>query len=183
MSTRIALSGSAGTGKTTLGRALGEALGLPYVDEGMRERIARGLQPARLTQEQYEDLIVELWEEQQALLSTLGEGFVADRSACDFAAFWLHYGSLHDRARTESVMARILDSANDYDRVVLLPWGVVPIESDGVRSTDRWLQFRFQALVEGLHERYTPSERLLRVPADVDGVEARRAWVLDRLTR
>ena len=40
---RIALCGSAGTGKTTLGRALAEELDLPYIEEGMRRRLEGGL--------------------------------------------------------------------------------------------------------------------------------------------
>ena len=183
MSLRLALSGSAGTGKTSLGQALAEKLGLPFVDEGMRARIARGLDPSALSLSEYEDLIESLWEEQRERLAACAEGFVADRSACDFAAFWLHYGSLHDRLRTEAFMGRVLEASAAYDRVVLLPWGARPIESDGVRSTDRWLQFRCQALVEGLHRRHTPAERLLAVPSEVDGVDVRLAWVLARLPR
>ena len=60
---RIALSGSAGTGKTTLGHALAESLDLPFVEEGMRERIGAGLAPATLTAEAYEDLIESLSEQ------------------------------------------------------------------------------------------------------------------------
>ena len=38
---KLALSGSAGTGKTTLGRRLAAETGLPYVPEGMREWLER----------------------------------------------------------------------------------------------------------------------------------------------
>ena len=40
---RLGLSGSAGTGKSTLGRALAAALDVPYLPEGMRSRLEAGL--------------------------------------------------------------------------------------------------------------------------------------------
>lgn len=178
---RIALSGSAGTGKTTLGHALAESLDLPFVEEGMRERIGAGLAPATLTAEAYEDLIESLWDEQREREDSHANGFVADRSPIDFAAFWLHYGSLHDRQRTDRRMRAWLEELSCYDRIVLLPWGVLPLEDDGVRSTDRWLQFRFQAIVEGLHRRHTLAPRLLVVPDELTELEDRRAWVLERV--
>ena len=67
---------------------------------------------------------------------------------------------------------RFLDSmraeAERVDRVLLCPWGALPLEADGVRSTNRWLQLRYQALLEGMHGRYTAPEKLVRVPATAD---------------
>ena len=96
-----AFSGSAGTGKTTLGRRLAAHWDLPFVPEGMRARIEAGLELHRLTESELRDLILELWRERcdnvdQALAST--GGFVADRSPMDYLAFWLHYGFAKDRA-------------------------------------------------------------------------------------
>ena len=178
---RIALSGSAGTGKTTLGQLLSERLERPFVEEGIRRRIADGLVPAALSVTEYEDLIEELWAEQSNQEQALTGGFVADRSACDYAAFWIHYGGLHDRERTESVLARWFERTRDYDAVVLLPWGALELEDDGVRSTNRWLQFRFQALVEGLHARFTPETALLRLPPELTTLEERAEWVTARV--
>ena len=176
MTLRIALSGSAGTGKTTLGRRLADELGLPFIEEGMRRRLEAGLRLHEFGPGDYEDLICDLWAEQReqerALAAT---GFVADRSVYDFAAFWLHYGFMADRERTERTLPALLEEGRHYDRVLLLPWGVIPLEHDGVRSTDRWTQLRFQSIVEGLLERFAPEGQVERAPDSTDG-ELRLAW-------
>jgi broad specificity phosphatase PhoE/nicotinamide riboside kinase len=182
---RIALSGSAGTGKTTLGRALAAALDLPYLAEGMRRRLESGLDLHQLDHRALQDLLQQLWEEQQAdedaAIAAHG-GFVADRSSADYAAFWLHYGFAEDRDATARFYGETLRHLARYDRVVLLPWGVLPLQADGVRSTNPWIQRRFQALVEGLLHRELVGRRLLLLPAEA-ALERRVAWVLDRVPR
>ncbi len=177
---RIALAGSAGTGKTTLGRALAARRGLPFLEEGMRRRLEAGLDWGKLFAQpgRYEVLLGELWEEQLALeeaaLDSLAGGFVADRSAYDHAAFWLHYGHLHDRVATDRWMRRLIEAGRRYERVVLLPWGRRPIEDDGVRSTDPWLQLRFQGILEGLLWRFAPEGQVLEPDPEAPG--ALRPW-------
>ena len=180
---RIALSGSAGTGKTTLARALAARWDVPYIDEGMRRRIEAGLDLHTLTMTQFRALNLELRDEQahleQQAVASHG-GFVADRSALDYAAFWLIYRFVDDEAVTEQVMHAAAQRAQQYDAVVLLPWGVLPLVADGVRSPNRWRQRHFQATVEGLLRRDVEPGRLLEMPA-IDGVEPRIAWVEARL--
>jgi hypothetical protein len=66
--------------------------------------------------------------------------------------------------------------------VVLLPHGVLPLVHDGVRSTNPWMQLRFQLLVEGLLERHQPSERFLRLHGAASVTE-RVEHVLSRVGR
>ena len=176
---RIALSGSAGTGKTTLGRRLADELGVAFIEEGMRERLAAGLDVHGLDAEGWQRLIRELWEEQRAREEACADGFVADRSSIDYAAFWLHYGQFDPRDTCEAFLAEMFAESRRYERILLFPWGALPIAEDGVRSTHRWVQFRFQALLEGLLEREVEAARVLRVPAA--GVEERIEHALARL--
>jgi len=176
---RIALSGSAGTGKSTLGRRLAADLGVPFIEEGMRARLEGGLDLHALDRAGHVALMHDLWNEQRAAetraLADRG-GFVADRSSADFAAFWLHYGFTDDRAATEAWFETTLGLLGTYDRVFLFPWGVLPIDADGVRSTNRWIQFRFQALVESLLARFAPPGKVAHVPHTED-FEARLRFV------
>lgn len=168
-SLRIALSGSAGTGKTTLARRLASDLSLPYVPEGMRVRIERGLDLHALGPEQLQGLVLELWEEQCQLedqAERSSGGFVSDRSPIDFFAFWLLY-RCGPRAHTESFHREVGERAARLDRIVVLPWGVIPLEDDGVRSVDPWRQKHYQALLEGLLFRESRPEQLVWI----EGVE------------
>jgi len=179
---RIALSGSAGTGKSTLGTRLAEELDLPYLAEEMRTRLERGLDVHRLDGDGWRRLVAELWEEQREREAGAPGGFVCDRSSLDYAAFWLHYGLFDAVTETERWMERMAAEAGRYDGILLFPWGALPLEDDGVRSTNRWTQLRFQTILEGLHDRYAPAGRVLRVPA-TDDFEARLAFALSSLRR
>jgi broad specificity phosphatase PhoE/nicotinamide riboside kinase len=177
---RLALSGSAGTGKTTLGRRLAAALEVPFIEEGMRQRIEDGLDVHALGHDGLRALVQELWREQvhaeRAAIHAAG-GFVSDRSSIDFAAFWLHYHFLEDPG-TASFIHQTLAHQTAYDRIVLLPWGALPLAADGVRSPNPWLQRLFQATLEGLLFREVEPGRLLVLPG-LDDLEGRVRFVLD----
>ena len=177
---RIALSGSAGTGKTTLGRALAKHMGVPFIEEGMRARLEAGLDIHSLDMNGFRNLLRELWQEQKAAERAARNGFVADRSSLDYAAFWLHYNLWEQQAETDAFFAEMQSAARDYDRILLFPWGVIPIRADGVRATNPWLQLRFQTILEGMLDRFTEDDQLTRLPA-IDGVDIRLAHCLHAL--
>lgn len=180
---RLALSGSAGTGKTTLGRRLAESLGVPFLEEGMRRRLESGLVLSALDHGQLRALILELWEEQRVAEAACSDGFVADRSAADFAAFWIHYGFHHDGPETERRLAGWFAHLERYDRIVLLPWGALPLHDDGVRSPNRWLQYLVQALIERLLRDHGRPGQVQALPADLADLEQRLRAVLQPLGR
>lgn len=177
---KIAFSGSAGTGKTTLARRLAAELGVPYVEEGMRRRLEAGLDVHALGTAGLAALLGELWDEQAAEEAAAREGFVADRSSLDFAAFWLHYGLYLDEPATARFVDAMRAHAASYDRVVLLPWGVISLAHDGVRSTNRWGQLRVHGILDAILTRFVPESRLLRLPPIAE-LEERLAFLRERL--
>ncbi len=171
---RIALSGSAGTGKTTLGRRLAHDLGVPFLEEIMRKRLESGFDVHGMSSSDWRGLMRAQWDEQRALEDAAKDGFVADRSSLDYAAFFLHY-DLHLDVDAEPWLDAMARESERYDHILLFPWGALPLVADGVRSTNRWTQLRYQSILEGLFERYARS-RVVRVPVTAD-FESRLAKV------
>ncbi len=181
---RIAITGSAGVGKTTLVQALAGRLDLPVVEEGMRRRLEAGLDVHALGRDGLRTLLIELFDEMLAdtrhALDHAG-GFVSDRSAFDVGAFWLFYGFGCDRAATDALMARVNAAAALYDVIVVLPWGSVPLRDDRIRTANPWLQLHYQTVIEGLVARGPVAT--VRVAADCSDLESRIGVVASALGR
>jgi nicotinamide riboside kinase len=161
MALRIAVSGSAGTGKSTLARRVAEVLGVPYIPEGMREHIERtGVNLHSLGHEGLRRLVLQLWAERREA-EAAHASFVADRSSYDFAAFWLFYRFAEPDADTDRLFADAL--APRYDAVFLLPWGGIPLMADGLRNTNPWVQLHYQLVLEGVLGRW--GQGVVRVEA------------------
>lgn len=179
MAERIAISGSAGTGKSTLARRLAAELGVPYIGEGMREYLeSTGVDLHTLGWDGVRALVQRLWEERKEAEARCAAGFVADRSSYDFAAFWLYYRFAQPDPETQILLAEATE-AGRYDAVFVLPWGTIPLEADGVRSTDPYVQLHTQMLIEGFVRRH--AARVVDVRAA--GLDERVAAVLAALGR
>lgn len=181
---RLAITGSAGVGKTTLGNRLADLFGVPFIREGMRARIEAGLDLHTLGADSrralVRDLLDEALRQTRAAVDTSG-GFVADRCSLDFAAFWLYYGFSFDGDATRHLFTRAEEALAEYDRIVVLPWGAIPLRADGVRSANPWLQLHYQSLLEGLLFRRVESHRILRMPLPVIDLEERVRWICTHL--
>ena len=156
---RIAISGSAGTGKTTLAKALADRLQVPYLEEGFRKRREAGLDPHDLSRAEHRVLLMELYEEAIAAAAGCNGGFIQDRCPLDFLAFWLHYGFWREDAESAAFYARVQKDLDQYDHVIVLPWGTFDIAADSIG---------YDLVVSGYARGYVPSlehrslERLLR---------------------
>lgn len=174
---RIAVTGSAGVGKTTLTLALGRELGLPVIEEEMRAWLENARSPlGTLPARQAAQIVGDLFGQRLAREGSL-RGFVADNCAADFAAYALQHGCAD---ACPGLLADAQAHAAAYDAIFLLPWGAIPYERDGVRSASQGAELRYQLMLEALLERNARS-RLHRVPQEIRGVEARVRFCLDRL--
>ena len=88
---RITISGSAGTGKTTLGKELSLKLNVPLIEEGVREYLEeknitnfRSMSPRDTMDMQWEILNRKIEKENKL------NNFVADRCVADNVAYTVH---------------------------------------------------------------------------------------------
>jgi hypothetical protein len=179
---RVALGGSAGVGKTTLGEVLAGRLGVGFIAEGMRARLEAGLDLHGLSRDAHRALVVELFDEvMDAVRRRSADGYVSDRSPMDFLAFWLYYGFAADTAETERFAARCAAALAEFDAVIILPWGAIPLADDGVRTPNPWRQLHYQALLEGLVRRRVADGKARFLPDALTGHVARLDWVCDAI--
>ncbi len=178
----IGITGSAGTGKTALGQGLAARLDWGWVAEAMRDRLMAGFDLHQLTREGHRALLADDATALARRLAVADAPLLTDRTPLDMAAFWLANGyGVEAPAATEALLARAICAMADYDRVILLPWGALPLVDDGIRSTNPWLQLHFQTILEGLCRRYVAPERLVMVPETVTTPADRLGWVFERL--
>lgn len=173
---RLGISGAAGTGKSTLAQALACELDVPYVEEGMRQRIEGGLDLHTLDMAQRRALSEELLDEMCAHTEH-ADGFICDRSPLDMVAFWIYYRFAFDLEATERYVAKALAAMACFDAVVLLPRGVITLEDDGVRTANPWIQMHFEAVLEGVIRELDHATPVLRPPPDCHDLTQRCDWV------
>lgn len=181
---RIGITGSAGTGKTTLAMMLAAAFGIPVLPEAMRSRLQGGLSLRSLTREEHRRLLREDAEVLAERAGACPDGFVADRTPLDFVAFWLSNGYAADEPEaTAAFLAGAAEAVAAWDLVVVLPWGALPLVEDGVRYANPWHQLHVQTVMEGLCRRHVPGNRLLFLPEGLREAEARCDWIMRRASR
>lgn len=148
----------------------------------MRRRLEAGLDLHEVDAAGHRALLIELFDEMMAGIEAAERregGFVSDRTPLDFIAFWLYYGMGWDAAASDAAMARFAAGLARYDAVVLLPWGAIPLEDDGIRSPNRWHQYHFQMILEGLLGSVEAAPPILRMPAAIVSPDARLGWLIE----
>lgn len=135
---KIAITGSHGTGKTTLAQALAEELDMHLIPEAAREIMEKwqvepwNLDDPTKTAFQEEVLDIQIKREQQA------ESFISDRTVFDSLAYSKMLASYEQLS--ELAVAHV--AVSPYDLVIRLPI-VFEIDNDG-RSTD----IEYQQLID-----------------------------------
>lgn len=150
---RIAFTGSGGTGKTTLLTEVNKELNLPVIGEGIREWLKNN------DFKDFKDMtihhVVKMQEDtlkRKMDIESELQSFVSDRTTVDNLSYALRWiGSVDTDYDTwmAQYITNAMNHANaNYDIIFMLPWGVLPIEKDGTRSSKAWYQYMMQSIIE-----------------------------------
>lgn len=177
---RLAITGSAGVGKTTLAKALSAALGLPLLPEAMRRHLeSDGRRLSALSAPARAALLERLWAEQEAQERDCARsGFVADNCALDHGAYALHHDCTDE---SQALLANVGAAGRRYDALFVLPWGAIPYERDGIRAASAFGERRYQLILEALIASHPTARKVIPVPLTATTPEARLSFCLATL--
>jgi len=180
---RIALSGAANTGKTTLARDLSEATNLPFINERFDELPRKP--PRGEAAEQLAAAFNRINREKLELEHTYNEGFVSDRCPIDIFNYWISFPVLANRPDTQDLYRNCRKHANTYDYIVFISWGSVAyreIDADKPkllhRNMNPWMNLTRHSSTLGLAYSWVNTERILVIPKDIIDRKERVDWLL-----
>lgn len=181
---RIAVSGSAGVGKTTLAGRLAGHLQLAFIPEHYEpffDAPGKFNSPPPVLARWF----FEVLEAKRARELAAG-AFVVDRCPTDLFNLWVAKGLAAQTEDTQRFYAACRSYCADYDLVVIPPWGEIPLAPLD-RPTGRqhrvlnpWVQLRNHAAILGLARLWLPPEQVVELPAALSSVQARVEFVADR---
>lgn len=148
---KIGITGSQGTGKTTLATALADQLNLPLIREQARS-VARemGIKSVKQLKGQVELGARFQWTclNRQIEAEQTNVGFVSDRTTIDNAVYWLKYHSSYwPSEESNYYYKKAFENAKNYDLVIYVPREIDP-EDDGFRSTDPGAQIEIDMYIK-----------------------------------
>lgn len=177
---KIAISGSAGVGKTTLVTGLSKTLGIPHISEEMRDYMVFTDQPlADQSTAEIAVVLAALWDLRVSRESAL-PAFVADNSSLDFIAYVLFYRCQH-QAAVQPLLKEAWARVRTYDACFILPFGAIPYVNDGIRPRRQESQRNYQRILERLYRKQRNATPVHRLPLNVHAQEERLRWAISAL--
>ena len=149
---RIGILGAAGTGKTTLAKALAAHLGSEYVPDHVLAVLRelgrdswRGVSDVKQRRRVRENAL-----RRKIAAEAEHAAFVSDKTVVDYLAYWLQNQSEHEDAATNThFVAECRAAASRYDLIVCLPYREV-VEYAVGRSQDATHNLKVAAHKRGL---------------------------------
>lgn len=172
---KIAISGTAGTGKSTLSKALAAKLNLVHIDENyapLNDARLKGDFPPRLTQ---------ILHHKRTLENT-AVNFVTDRCAIDLLHTWLNQsGHKINPQLTAQFFKECRQQIQTYDFVLITPWNSFKlVQNDAVvpREMDIMEQLRHHASIMGHTHLWLQKTRIIEIPQSMANIDERIDFVL-----
>ena len=161
---RVALTGSAGTGRATIAKRLAAHFECEAITNLSRHMLdAEGFQYGQgikvetfLACQDRPQRLLELKKQKEAGK----EAFITDRSWVDFAAYRIIENNQDPNVSTDIEDAMCM--MDNYDAVILVPWNRQPLTVDNVRTINPWYQFMVEAVIKrllmlyGIEHRHLP---------------------------
>jgi len=179
---KIALSGSAGTGRSTIAIRLAQS-----IRHTPLTNLAKGI----LREQGFKygtDTTVEKFlatpERQMALydhkrvVESEHENFVTDRSWVDNAAYAVIGFYENPSFNIASYLDDCRCEVEKYDSIIHIPWGRQPLQPNGTRTINPWFQFMVDSVICKIAELW--QIELTTVPEDLTNNEC-VDWILDFL--
>ena len=182
---KIAISGSACIGKTTLAKQIADTLGCAYIPEHYDVLFD---EPKKF--QSPPEVLVELFN--TALSTKVTEerkhkAFISDRSPIDLFNLWMSRRLWKRGKDTSKFHKRCLHYASDYDYVVLLPRGVIPLTQmegprDGQRRImNRWVQSHNHANIVGLTREWILPDKIVDIPKSAGSLNERANYLYKKI--
>lgn len=183
---KVAITGSAGIGKTTLARALAERCGCCLIEEGYDCLFGPDAEFLRSRVLLRREIVSVL--ERKNLLEEKATAFVSDRCAVDLFNLWMSCGFGDDEKMTAWLYQCCRRYSAKYDVVFVLPWGAIPLRQIAPpgrrrRSMNPWFQLYSHANVIGLLHQWLPAARLVPVPFGLIEPDARVEFACEMIER
>jgi hypothetical protein len=177
---KIAISGSAGTGKSTFSKALAAKLNLTHIAENydpLNDARIKGDFPPRLTAIFH----------QKRTLENNAISFVTDRCPIDLLHTWLNQ-SCHkiNPQLTAQFLRDCQQQTRAYDFVILTPWNsfkLIQNDATVMREMDIMEQLRHHASIVGHAHLWLPKTRIIEIPQNISDINERLDFVLTTIKK
>jgi len=179
---KIALSGSAGTGRTTIARKLSQIVGYPSLtnlakailrDDGFKYGMGLPVEQFLCTPDRQGMLA-----ENKRVMESHYDDFVTDRSWLDLAAYCVQGMLEKEKFDISEFLNECQEEVEKYDIIIHIPWGRQPLESNGTRTIDPWFQFIIDSIICRLAMLW--DVKLISVPSNLDNNETLE-WIVNHL--
>ena len=164
---KIAITGSACIGKSTLALKLAEKLEVGLIKENYQS-----LENVKSMDDFAEKLI---YIQQQKLLQEDQGSFVSDRCPIDLMHLWLYHEFHLIQSESDTFIQSCIQQVRQYDFIIIPPWNSFKLEQNaqGTRVINSLTQLRNHATLVGYTHMFCRPKSIIEIPQSVNTCEER----------